>query len=487
LIRIYDVSVEFPGGGGGPFIRGANLTIRDGEWVAIAGGNGSGKTTLCRLIAGIESPSSGAVEVDGADPFQGSSAPGEAPSVGIAFQNPDSQFVTSSVSREIAFGMENLSMESAAMQSRLARAARSFDLEAALTRNPHTLSGGEKQRLLLASLWAMVPRHLILDEPFSFLDAAGRTSFLETLRSGFRGEGKTILWSTVDAAELDLADRVIYLERGEILFDGPPRDLERSIPRETLESALVHLSDSAGAAVGPRSRSRASGSAPGPGDPLIEFRGAALSPGGGFVLNVPSLSIGAGERVGISGPSGSGKTTLLLACAGLLFPREGTATLFGRNISSSRDFPAGRVAFLFQNPEEGFFAATIREEIALAHRSFRGFAGEGSAVTSALETVGLDPADFLERNPYHCSQGEKRLVALASLLTLGAKAFILDEPTIFLDGGARRRFASALARIESGGASIIIASHDARFLRQWADRCISLDAGAIIERRKQSL
>lgn len=480
MIRLQNVSFGFAGTDARAIIRGANLAIADGEWVAIAGGNGSGKTTLCRLVAGIECPVSGAVLVDGADPFLRRLAPAVSPAVGIAFQNPDSQFMTSSAEREMAFGMENQCMEVPAMESRLSRAAEVFRLADRLRRNPHTLSGGEKQRLLLASLWCMEPRTLVLDEPFSFLDRDARAAFLEALRTSFRREGRTIIWSTVDAAEIDLADRVIFLDGGEILFDGPPGGLAGSVSRERLETALVYPAAGGNGptgAAGPAGARRSAEAAA----PLVDIRGASFSPGGEFHLDVPAFSVAAGERIGVSGPSGSGKTTFLLACAGLLPPREGTVSLFGRRVASRRDFPAGRVAFLFQHPEEGFFAATVREEVDFAHRSFRGDAAPdgAEAAARALDAAGLSPDEFLERSPHHLSQGEKRLVALASVLTLEAGIYLLDEPTIFLDGGARRRLAAALARIESRGAAIVVASHDDSFLRSRSDRVVALEAGRL--------
>lgn len=154
-------------------------------------------------------------------------------------------------------------------------------------------------------------------------------------------------------------------------------------------------------------------------------------------------------------------------------------TVLGARVAAKRDFPAGRVAFLFQSPEDGFFAPTVREEVAFAHRSFAGAQVPGLAVSRALSEAGLAPESFLERNPFRLSQGEKRLVALASVLVMEASLFLLDEPTIFLDGGARRRLCSALERLSARGATIIIASHDAGFLRECTDRIVTLENGRL--------
>ncbi|MFA4948994.1 MAG: ABC transporter ATP-binding protein, partial [Candidatus Krumholzibacteriia bacterium] len=260
-----------------------------------------------------------------------------------------------------------------------------------------------------------------------------------------------------------------------IRFDGAPADLAGSVPRDDLERSLVHRAPDAKP---PAARLR-SGE---PGAPaIVELSDARFSPGeDGFILDVPSLSIRSGERVGVCGPSGSGKTTLLLACAGLLPPRSGAVSLFGRRVASRRDFPAGRAAFLFQSPEEGFFAPTVREEVGLAYRSLVGGAGETEAVSRALNAVGLSPETFLGRNTFRLSQGEKRLVALASVLVFDAELFLFDEPTIFLDGAARRRLRSALDRLSARGATIVVASHDADFLGECTDRTLTLENGRLI-------
>jgi energy-coupling factor transporter ATP-binding protein EcfA2 len=480
MIRLREVSFAFPGSGPRDAVAGVSLDVRDGEWVALAGGNGSGKTTLCRLMAGISRPREGSVEVDGADPAGSPDERGCAAAIAVAFQNPDSQFVTSSVEREILFGLENLGCARAEMSSTLAGAARAFGLEPLLRRNPHSLSGGEKQRALLACLWAMAPRHLVLDEPFSFLDAAGRRSFLEALGASSRGRGKTVVWSTVEEAEIALADRVVFMERGKVAFDGTPDRLAEAVPRADLARSLVRRSphaESPGAESGAATARAAGRSDAGA---IVEIASARFSPeGGGFVLDVPSLSVRGGERLGAWGPSGSGKTTLLLACAGLLAPSSGEASVFGRRIASRRDFPAGKAALLFQSPEEGFFAPTVHEEVGLGFRRLVGGVGEREAVSRALEEVGLPPGEFLDRNTFHLSQGEKRLVALASALILDAGLYLLDEPTIFLDGAARRRLLSALERLSARGAALAVASHDESFLGECTDRLVRLDHGRV--------
>jgi energy-coupling factor transporter ATP-binding protein EcfA2 len=458
VIRLEAVSLSI---GRSRILHDIDLAVRDGEWIALTGRNGSGKSMLLKLMAGLLQPTSGRVTVDGSHP---GSAGADLP-VGIAFQNPDSQFVATSVSREVRFGMENLGFERAEIECRLGDAADLFALGALLDRNPHTLSGGEKQRLLLAAIWAMRPRHILLDEPFSFLDEGSRRSALETVRRTFRDEGRAVVWATLDPGELSLADRAICIDDGRIVYDGPAAGAETELPDGVLADDMPAAEGSEG---------------PAGGNTILDMRQAVLAPGGGeFRLTVPALSLRERETLGVTGSSGSGKTTLLLGCAGLLPPREGSLSLFGKRIRSRKDFPAGRIAVLFQSPEEGFFAPTVREEVALANRRFGGGRTDEDAARDALRRAGLDPDLFLDRNPFHLSQGEKRLVALASQLALPARLFLLDEPTLFLDGAARARLAAALDRLTENGAALVVASHDTRFVASRAGRRIDLVHGSI--------
>ena len=427
--------------------------------------------------------------VDGLHPFHdlsGAAGRGGLP-VGIAFQNPDSQFVTTSAAREVRFGMENLGLDSTVIDKLFHEAVERFALAPLLDRNPHMLSGGEKQRLLLASIWAMRPRHLLLDEPFSFLDTEARRSAFETVKRTFHGEGRTVVWATLDSDELLLADRVICIDDGSIVYDGSPGGAVVALPEGVLAGEIkAALATPDGGTAGESQDAREGDkSLQGPKayrghDLILELEKAIFSPGGGdFTLAVPELSLQGGESLGVIGPSGSGKTTLLVGCSGLMPPSEGSLTLFGERIRSKKDFPAGRVALLFQSPEEGFFAPTVEEEVALANRRFGTGSTDEEATREALERVGLDPDIFMKRSPFHLSQGEKRLVALASQLALPARLFLLDEPTLFLDGSARTRLAGALDRLTWDGVSLIIASHDTRFIESRAERNITLINGSI--------
>ena len=383
--------------------------------------------------------------------------------VSIAMQNPDSQFVTTAVKREIHFGMENIGLPSGIKEERFRESVNLFEIQELLDRNPHTLSGGEKQRLLLASVWVMNPRHLILDEPLTFLDAASRSRVAEAVRKHFYDEGRAVLWATLDRSEIEYADRVLVLDSGSITGYRDPDEFFESGPEGIVVSSEKPSP--------PRPVSARNEEA----ESLVEMEEVTIShPESGFSLQIDRLDIRRGEAVGITGQVGSGKSTLLASCAGLIPPNSGTVRIFGKKVESLKDFQAQRVAVLFQTPEEGFFAENVEEEVALGYRSFHGDKGAGEAVREAMETAGIDYETFRKRSPHRLSQGEKRLCALASIIILRAELYILDEPSLFLDADARDRLERALRQLISPDTAVIIASHDSDLISRLTDRTIEL-------------
>ena len=204
-----------------PALLGVSLDLRRGEYVGVVGPNGGGKSTLVRLLNGLLKPESGRVLVSGRDP---ATEPFEVRKhLGILFQNPENGLVAPFVEDDVAFGLENRGVPREEMRDRVARAVRAVGLEGFQRREPHTLSGGEKQRVALAGLLAVEPEILVLDEPTSMLDAAGRREVLDYLQD-LRSE-KTVLHVTHHLEELTDADRILVLNGGEIVADETPERL----------------------------------------------------------------------------------------------------------------------------------------------------------------------------------------------------------------------------------------------------------------------
>ncbi|HEX5700606.1 MAG TPA: ATP-binding cassette domain-containing protein [Rubrobacter sp.] len=204
-----------------PALLGVSLDLRRGEYVGVVGPNGGGKSTLVRLLNGLLKPESGRVLVSGRDP---ATEPFEVRKhLGVLFQNPENGLVAPFVEDDVAFGLENRGVPREEMRDRVARAVRAVGLEGFQRREPHTLSGGEKQRVALAGLLAVEPEILVLDEPTSMLDAAGRREVLDYLQD-LRSE-KTVLHVTHHLEELTDADRILVLNGGEIVADETPERL----------------------------------------------------------------------------------------------------------------------------------------------------------------------------------------------------------------------------------------------------------------------
>ena len=223
------VSFSYPGSER-PALSEVSLGLRRGEYVGVVGPNGGGKSTLVRLLNGLLRPDSGRVRVSGRDP---ATEPFEVRKhLGVLFQNPENGLVAPFVEDDVAFGLENLGVPRQEMQSKVARAIQAVGLEGYERREPHTLSGGEKQRVALAGLLAVEPEILVLDEPTSMLDAAGRREVLEHLQA-LRTE-KTILHVTHHLGEVAGADRILVLNGGELVVDETPGRLfsEADVLRE---------------------------------------------------------------------------------------------------------------------------------------------------------------------------------------------------------------------------------------------------------------
>jgi len=224
VIRFSDVGFRYAPGDR-PALDGVNLRVAPGERLAVAGASGSGKSTLLRLMNGLLRPTSGSVTVGEADTRDEEAVWDVRRRVGLIFQNPDNQLVSTTVERELAFGLENLGVPPTDIRARVAAVSRDLSLERFLARAPHTLSGGEKQRVAIAAVIGMRPDVLALDEPTSLLDGRGRAEVLELLDALGRDGDVAIVHVTQFPDEIALAPRTVVLADGRIVFDGRPRDL----------------------------------------------------------------------------------------------------------------------------------------------------------------------------------------------------------------------------------------------------------------------
>ena len=231
MIEVRDVTFV-PPGREAPSLDAVTFTLHDGERAVLLGGNGSGKTTLVRLLNGTLQPTSGQVIVDGFDPRDAAAHEDVCRRVGLLFQDPDDQFVTTTLEREIAFGLENLSVPQPQMRTAVDAAMRDFGLLDLRNAPPHEMSGGEKARLALACVWVMGPRTLLLDETESLLDRRGA----ERLHAGLDALPRqtSVLHVTTDAGAIAGHSRVLVLHAGRLVADGPPDATFAALPDDVL-------------------------------------------------------------------------------------------------------------------------------------------------------------------------------------------------------------------------------------------------------------
>ena len=474
-------------------LHNVTLTIPDGAFVLVTGVSGAGKSTLLRAFNGLVphfhgGQFGGAVLVDGTDT---SSVPPRqvARMVGLVFQDPEAQFVVQRVEDEIAFGLENAGIPPAEMRRRIASTLDLLGIGHLRARHVATLSGGEAQRVAIASALALEPRYLVLDEPTSQLDPPAARELLDTLVALNRQQGLTIILAEHRLERiLQYATHLLHLEPApaQPAF-GPVRDV---LPRVPLQPPVAQAAIRLGWAPIPLDvdearpfaarltlpMSRPAPDAPASNDePAIAVRDLTAGYDGVAAIRDVRWTVGRGEIAGLLGVNGAGKSTLLKALVGLLSPMSGDIRLLGTPVTGQKRHTLARiVGYVPQNPNSVLFAETLRDEILFTLRN-HGLPGDGLDV---LAHVGL--AEAAARYPRDLSGGERQRAALAAMLAAEPPIVLLDEPTRGLDYGQKRRLADLLRRWSAPGKTVVVATHDVEWLAGLATRVTALARGQVI-------
>ncbi len=442
----------------------------------VVGPSGSGKSTLALAIAGLvprEFPGDfqGRLTVDGLDPST-AAGPAVAARVGLVFQDPESQLVMERVEDDVAFGLESRGWPRDAMLARVPEALDEVGL-AGLERSRTTkLSGGQQQRLALAGALAPRPGILVLDEPTANLDPPAARAFAARLAALRRSRAVTIVIveHRVDVA-WPIADRVLALgPDGHQIDVGRPTDvLARS--RSRLVAAGAWLPDDEGA---PRPARPHVGPATGP--VVVTANRVSFAYDGPTVVHDVDFALTPGERVALVGTNGSGKSTLAKLLVGLLRPAAGEVLLGG---SAPADLApvdlAARAGYVFQDPEQQFARLRVDEEVML------GLDEPGRRRAEALmDRIGLPLGPFGPRSPYTLSGGEQRRLSLASALVRNPSVLVLDEPTYGQDRRGHEALLEILAAHVGNGAAVLAATHDERFIEDFAGRIVRIEGGRIV-------
>lgn len=509
-------------------LKGVDLTIKKGEFIALLGRNGSGKTTFSKQLNAILRPSEGTVTVDEMGTRDAEKLYEIRQRVGMVFQNPDNQMVAANVEEEVAFGPENLGMESDTIVARVKQALEQVRMWKRRKTAPNHLSGGQKQRIAIAGILAMHPDYIVLDEPTAMLDPKGRKEVMEALQRLNQEQEMTVILITHDMEEAALASRVILLADGQVRFDGTPEkffgadvllaEMGMEAPlsyrvRKIIDSDVFvekvgdaredeattgkreNLSEydksgreweASSELVDKKKNEMAETETDEKNQALLSLQHVSYiySPGTAYekvALDDVSLSLGKGEIVGLAGHTGSGKSTMIQLLNGLLKPTGGTVTFEGKNIHAkgySGNYLRSRVGMVFQYPEHQMICDTVWEDVAFGPGK-QGLTEEAckTRVEEALRFVDL-PEKYYQASPLQLSGGQKRRVAIAGVLAMHPEYIILDEPAAGLDAEGKREIFDRIRRMSrEQGIGVLLVSHSMEDLAEYADRMIVLDDG----------
>lgn len=511
MIKVENLTFSY-NGAEKPALKNINLSIGDGEFVLLTGPSGGGKSTLCRTFNGLiphfyGGKIAGKIEVQRLDVLKHETKE-LATRVGMIFQDPENQFVTAEVEREIAFGLENLAFPRALIARRMEESLDTLGISHLRHRPVCELSGGEKQKVAIASVLALHPEVLILDEPTSELDPKSAEEVLSLVQRLNDELGITIVLieHRLDRV-LHYVDRLIVLDGGKIIADGKTRDVLEGHDAEITGAGIglppvVKLSlelKNAGVNIsklpltvkeGREILARILPKNPRPlpsrentnsGKPVIEVRKLWYAyPECPAALKNVDLTINEGDFIAVMGKNSSGKTTLVKHFNGLLKPVKGTVTVNGmdtRKVATAE--LAKKVGFVFQNPDDHLFADTVEDEIGFTLKS----AGADTVtirkrVDELLAAFNL--SEYGKGYPRSLSGGEKQRVALASVLAARPRILILDEPTRGLEYRLKVELMKFLKRYAGEGNTVVLITHDVELVAEYAGKVVLMSEGEII-------
>jgi len=500
-----------------PALADFSVALPEGELILVVGPSGAGKSTFLRTLNGLAphfygGSWSGKIEVGGRNPVD--VAPrGMADLVGFVFQDPEAQFVVDTVEDELAFAMENFALPPATMRKRIEEVLDQMGIAGLRQRRIGALSGGEKQRVAIASVLALQPQILVLDEPTSQLDPQAAEEVLLALRQLNEDQGLTVILSEHRLERVaQYADSILYLPA---LGAAPVLDEPRAVMAQLpLVPPLVELGRelnweplpltikegrpfarrvtprlAAAVAYEPRGEAasapgQAPGQAPGPAvpaapaEPVVSVQDLHYAYHGHRALRGTTFDVRRGEFVALMGRNGSGKSTLLKAMVGLLMGDEGRVVVAGLDTRRApMDDIIRHVGYVPQHPGSLLFGETLAAELAFTRKSHQ-MPPDPEGDAALLAQLGL--AAVAGRDPRDLSGGEQQRAALAAILVAEPQIILLDEPTRGLDYVQKRNLADLLLDLRRQGRTVVMATHDVELAASCADRVILMGEGQIV-------
>lgn len=494
-------------------LDGIGFEVEKGQFIGIAGENKAGKSTLCQAFAGLvptmfRGAYGGKILIDGTEA-------GKTPiaelcqKTGLVFQNPFNQLsgAKDTVFEEIAFGLQNLGIPRDEIYERVEKNLKLLDIEEYRDRNPFDLSGGQTQRVAIASILAMEPQVIVLDEPTSQLDPQGSEEVFRVVDK-LSKTGITIIMVEHKMEKMaSYCDKILLLHDGkQVAYDTP----ERIFSRDDLEELGVKppVYTQVCRALGVYWKEEGENLYPVTleqtesirqqfpeklsGRPFIKdgkekkeceiFRMENL----GFhyvpdVAVIGNLNLCLDRRpTAVIGQNGAGKTTLVKLLKGLLKPQTGRILFEGEDIAGRTVAQlAGKVGYVFQNPDDQIFKNRVLEEIMVGPLNL-GMSREDAKkhATDALDMVGLLHA--AEENPYDLDLSERKMVAIASVVAMDPRVLILDEPTIAQDAGGRAVLGKIIRSLSENGKFVLAILHDMDFVAEYFERVIIMAHGKVL-------
>ena len=506
--KIEDLNFSYPSAKGHRSLKNIDLTIERGQYVTLCGKSGSGKTTLLKHLKSVLTPHgqrTGRVLFDGRE-LESIDLREQSSRIGYVMQNPDNQIVTDKVWHELAFGLESLGMDQKTIRLRVAEMASYFGIQGWFHRNVAELSGGQKQLLNLASIMAMQPDVLILDEPTSQLDPIAASDFLNTVKK-INQELRTTVIITEHRLEdiFHAADKVVVMEDGRIIAENEPGKVGEFLKKENSQMfaamptpvqvyygvrtaeedneapacpltvreggdwleklfedkapAFIRIDDKDNEALLDADPKEC---------PLVVkeawFRYEKDAPD---VLKGVSFKVPKGVLFAIVGGNGTGKSTTLKAVCNICRPYRGKIFIDGKPLNryKTSELFRGKLAMLPQDPQSLFVKKTVREDLAEMLKGSE--KSDGKIIEEIAKLCEVDA--LLDRHPYDLSGGEQQRAALAKVLLTRPKILLLDEPTKGIDNFFKNKLAEILKKLTEQGVTIVMVSHDVEFCARNAD------------------
>ena len=511
--EIKNLTFTYPTAKNHPALSDINLNIEQGEYVTVCGRSGSGKTTLLKHLKSVLAPHG---KLEGEILFEGKNLKDtdlrtQSSRIGYVMQNPDNQIVTDKVWHELAFGLESLGTEQKTIRLRVAEMASYFGIQGWFHKNVNELSGGQKQLLNLASIMAMQPSVLILDEPTSQLDPIAASDFLNTVKKINRELRTTIIITEHRLEDIYYcSDKVVVIEDGKMIAKDEPRkvgdylekcgnEMFTAMPtpvqifygvggkgrcpltvREGAEWLDQVFQDHAPQVTAVDDTPETDLDPDNIKDPAVLvkeawFRYEKDSPD---VLKGVTLQVPKNVLYAIVGGNGTGKSTTLKVISNICKPYRGKVLINGKEVKKykSGELFQGNLAMLPQDPQSLFAKKSVQEEL---EEMLTGSKEEKAEKVAEMAEL-CEITRLLKSHPYDLSGGEQQRAALAKVLLTDPKVLLLDEPTKGIDSFFKQKFADIMMKLKERGVTIIMVSHDVEFCARYADLVSMFFDGGIV-------